>query len=598
MKSHEVVKSANLLFSTLDPSYVWIHCGYLLEKACQSRVGGDSAIFSDTSIGPVGKGMPNLMEVCALTEFLLETVSLDAFADTPCEHLPGLFYEIINKLSSRLEVLSPIEISTSLGLCGKILSKVQPTVVTQVEKTSNELEGKNEIGASLGTAVNTGTTNVTDGDLVPVIPLEKSQSDSKLNKPQTSNGSFIERSPSPRRRANSGGAPKKSEKKSRKKSSKSVSRLNEVAQDTRKNSANIAVVVSTDETKQKSVDDSSVEYKDRNAGENSTLASAFLSNTLSPMSPMGSTASLSRGASPALQAQHTMLEKCLRQYKSFYVKLVSERILGKNAKPCEMFETLVIPCPKESIDERTKQLELLLSSRLSLEDSGYFNQDVSTNFEAKSYPDFLNNLHVHSIVQSDWESVLKIASTLLVELSTFPTYFTPGDGIFNEIEEPKKKIVLPDWLKVLVVCACWLGKQPSLQVTSIATLLDLIALSKAHSDVESHPQSGEGVTAVVMVPLLKEFHVSYLKQYTNVFQVRNSLAEHNFDKKEILNFSPEIYAVPKCLGTQVSIVIRFLGLSVFSKMKFSSPGTGSFTLASSRRTSGSQISHAMRRTRA
>ncbi|XP_043286527.1 protein dopey-1 homolog isoform X2 [Venturia canescens] len=526
LKSHEVVKSANLLFSTLDPSYVWVHCGYLLEKACQSRVSGDSAISADTSIGPVGKGMPNLMEVCTLTEFLLETVSLDAFVDTPCEHLPGLFYEIINKLSSRLEVLSPIEISTSLNLCGKILSKVQPTVITQVDKPSSELEGKNDIGSGLTTAITTGTTNVTDGDLVPVIPLEKSQSDSKLNKQQASNGSFVERSPSPRRRANSGGAPKKSEKKSRKKSSKSVSRLNEVTQDVRTNSVNIAVVVSTDETRHKSVDDSSVEYKDR-VLDTSVTGSLYLSNNLSPMSPMGSTGSLSREASPGLQAQHTMLEKCLRQYKSFYVKLVSERILGSDMTPNEMFEALVIPCPKESIDERTRQLESLLNSRLSLEDSGYFNQDLSTNFEAKPYPDVINNLYVYSIVQSNWESVLKIASTLLVELSTFPTYFIPGDGSFNDTEEPRKKVVLPDWLKVLVVCSCWLGKQPSLQVTSIATLLDLIALSKAHSDVESHPKSGEGITTVVMVPLLKEWHVSYLKQYTNVFQaLAHSLWHH------------------------------------------------------------------------
>lgn len=124
---------------------------------------------------------------------------------------------------------------------------------------------------------------------------------------------------------------------------------------------------------------------------------------------------------------------------------------------------------------------------------------------------------MESVDQSDWEEVLKVASSLLVELSTFPTYFLPGDGLLEE-EEPRGVVALPEWLKVLIVCACWLGKQPSLQLTSIATLLDLVALSKAHSD-SANQAHGEGVTTVVIVPLLKQWHVSYLKSYTNVFQV-------------------------------------------------------------------------------
>lgn len=496
---------------------MWIHCGHLFEKACQSRTKVQFIVEnSSKTINPVGSGMPDLMEVCLLTEFLLETVSLDAFVDTPCEHLPGLFHEIINKLSNRLEVLSPAEISTSLNLCGKILSKVQPTVIVPAEK--NELETKVELPVTLGAISNP----LNDGDLIAAIPLEKSQSDSKLNKLnkcQNPNSSFIDRSPSPRRRANSGGAPKKNEKKSRKKSSKSVSKLNEVSPEVRQDPANIAVVVSSEETRPKSVDDSNIEYTDRNGIANSPRGSLYLFNNLSRNSPMGSTTSLSRGPSPALQAQHSMLEKCLRQYKLFYVKLVSERILGREKTLTEMFDDLVIASPKESVDERTRQLELLLNSRLNLEDSGYFNQDLSGSTETKNYEGILYHLYVEAVAQTDWEGVLKIASTLLVELSTFPTYFLPGDGMFNETEEPRSKIVLPDWLKVLVVCACWLGRQPSLQLTSIATFLDLIALSNAHSDIKPHPKSGEGVTTVVMVPLLKQWHISYLRQYTNVFQV-------------------------------------------------------------------------------
>lgn len=191
VKSTEVIKSVNLLFSTLEPQYVWIHSGYLFEKACEndnnSRGRYRRNINSQENIVKiVGSGMPELAEVCALTEFLLESVSLDGFIDTPSEHLPTLFHNIIDKLSGRVDHLSPNDITKSLKLCGKILAKVQPAVSasSNLEKTDGESR----------TDVN-GPVTSADSGLV-AIPLEKSQSDSKLNKPiESTNNSFSERSP-------------------------------------------------------------------------------------------------------------------------------------------------------------------------------------------------------------------------------------------------------------------------------------------------------------------------------------------------------------------------------------------------------------------
>ncbi|XP_076237167.1 protein DOP1 homolog isoform X5 [Calliopsis andreniformis] len=516
-KTNEVVKSANLLFSTLEPSYVWIHCGHLFENACQARAKAKREI-EEVAVRPVGSGMPNFMEICILTEFLLETVSLDAFIDTPSEHLPGLFYEIVSKLLCHIDLLSPMEISRSLRLCAKILSKVQPTVVSpHAEKT--ELETKLDIAMNA-----TSATAVSDNSLT-AIPLEKSQSDSKLNKPDASNNSFSEKSPSPRRRANSGGATKRSDKKSKKKSSKSTSKLNDSVQD--HSGSNISVIVSQESkslSRNKSMDDiktGCVEATSISSSSKDQLTTLKQSNK---NSPMGSTGSLGRGPSPAFQAQHSMLEKCLRQYETFYVKLISNRVLSKERTVQDMYENLLISSPRESFDERMRYLELLLNSRLNMEDSGFFSQDVSVTEETKRL-DILH-LYVDSVSQAEWEDAVQVASSLFVELSTFPKYFHPGDGLLVE-EEPKGNIILPDWLKVLVVCSCWLGKQPGLQLTSIATLLDLIALLKAQNDIDTHPKSGEGVTAVIMVPLLKQWHITYLMQYTNVFQVlAHSLWHH------------------------------------------------------------------------
>ncbi|XP_011859860.1 PREDICTED: protein dopey-1 homolog isoform X1 [Vollenhovia emeryi] len=519
-KANEVVKSANLLFSTLEPSYIWIHCGHLFEKACGTGARTQVTI-EDVAVRPVGSGMPNLVEVCVLTEFLLETVSLDAFIDTPSEHLPGLFYEITSRLLYHSSILSPTEISKSLKLCGKILSKVQPTMITAHADRC-------EVDVKLDASLNNIT--VPSDNSLTAIPLEKSQSDSKLNKPDASSIPFAEKSPSTRRRANSGGAAKRSEKKSKKKASKSTPKLNDTYT-IQADGSGISVVVSEDTKhlpRNKSMDDikaSCVETDGISSSKNQSSDSRLSTlKHLKNVTPMGSTGSLCRGPSPAFQAQHSMLEKCLRQYETFYVKLISNRILSRERTVQDMFDHLVVSCPRKSFDERMRHLEYLLNSRLNVDDSGFFSQDTSVTESTKCLDIF--RLFLDTAAQSEWIEAMKIASSLFVELSTFPKYFSPGNDVLVE-EEPKFEHVLPDWLKVLIVCSCWLQKQPALQLTSIATLLDLVALLKAHNDVETHPKSGEGMTTVIIVPLLKQWHLSYLMQYTNVFQVlAHSLWHH------------------------------------------------------------------------
>lgn len=88
--------------------------------------------------------------------------------------------------------------------------------------------------------------------------------------------------------------------------------------------------------------------------------------------------SQSRGPSPAQQMQHSMLEKCLRLYEQFYVKLVEKRILDRERLVTELFDDLRVSSSKDSFDERTKHLERLLKSKLDLEDSGFFSQELSS----------------------------------------------------------------------------------------------------------------------------------------------------------------------------------------------------------------------------
>lgn len=85
--------------------------------------------------------------------------------------------------------MTPADITKSLQLCGKILSKVQPAVTTnlsadQIENEIN-LDGTNSENLPIENGLNT-------------VPLEKSQSDSRLNKQannESPNNSSMDRSP-------------------------------------------------------------------------------------------------------------------------------------------------------------------------------------------------------------------------------------------------------------------------------------------------------------------------------------------------------------------------------------------------------------------
>lgn len=76
----------------------------------------------------VGSGDPCLTEVCYLTEFLLETITLEMYNETTRVYLPKVFLSIIQMLTRHLTKLTNTEIAASLKLGLKIISRVQPIV--------------------------------------------------------------------------------------------------------------------------------------------------------------------------------------------------------------------------------------------------------------------------------------------------------------------------------------------------------------------------------------------------------------------------------------------------------------------------------------
>uniref|UniRef100_T1PNP3 Uncharacterized protein n=1 Tax=Musca domestica TaxID=7370 RepID=T1PNP3_MUSDO len=126
----------------------------------------------------VGSGDPSLVEICFLTEFLLETISLEMYNETTRIYLPKVFLAITQMLTVHLENLNDDEIIASLKLCMKIVSRVQPMITSPIKLLPRSQQNKS---ASDDKNANNTARSQPISALMGANALEKSKSDSKLD---------------------------------------------------------------------------------------------------------------------------------------------------------------------------------------------------------------------------------------------------------------------------------------------------------------------------------------------------------------------------------------------------------------------------------
>lgn len=136
---------------------------------------------------------------------------------------------------------------------------------------------------------------------------------------------------------------------------------------------------------------------------------------------------------------------------------------------------------------------------------------------------------------------VRLAASLLVELSTFPNY--SQTMVIDETSD------IPAWLKVLTLVSCYSRSDRELQLATISTLFDLITLIKSQLEHSTSP----GVTFVIMIPLLKYGHVNYLEYKTRVIQVItstlwDSLGHATSDPSQITAL---LYQLNNCLSSGI-----------------------------------------------
>ncbi|XP_049628135.1 protein dopey-1 isoform X1 [Suncus etruscus] len=136
-RTAELIKTANLLFNSFEPYYMWDYVARWFEECCRRT------LHARLHIGPGDSSESSelhLSNFCLLVDFLLDIVSLpsrsmrvlcqETYIEIQTEHLPQLLLRMISALTSHLHTLHLSELTDSLRLCSKILSKVQPPLLS------------------------------------------------------------------------------------------------------------------------------------------------------------------------------------------------------------------------------------------------------------------------------------------------------------------------------------------------------------------------------------------------------------------------------------------------------------------------------------
>ncbi|XP_061144226.1 protein dopey-1 isoform X2 [Syngnathus typhle] len=127
-KTAELIKTANLLFNSFEPFYMWDYIARWFEECCRTTLNVQTSIPKHA--GSLDTSERSLMEFCQLVDFLLDIVSLETYIEIQTEHLPQLLLRMVAALTGHLQTLGLGELTHCLRLCSKILSKVQPPLVS------------------------------------------------------------------------------------------------------------------------------------------------------------------------------------------------------------------------------------------------------------------------------------------------------------------------------------------------------------------------------------------------------------------------------------------------------------------------------------
>lgn len=462
----ELVKNANLLFATLQPYYIWAYIEKCFEK---SLLNIKKSVRNKMSVNEVGSGEPSLIEICILTEFLLDIIPIETYDENTHDILPNLFKKIMTVLEKYVNTLNESEITTSLELCTKILMKIQPITT----KTNVTLESDRKVTSEIISTTEQSVTDAPNSNLsmslndnssiptIEVVGLEKSKSDSKINENIHKNELFVD--DSARERSNSNQMLKKKDRTSPKidkkvkgKKSKSNLKLPELK-------------------REEEIEETIIEN-------HKLVESAPIITSLVPIQN-----------EVAIKTDNKHIISCLKVYKRFLVTFLQNKILV-NEDVDQFFQSLV--CEKES---RIKHLETVLNKCLT--------SDETLNPRDSYYKDTTIDLILENLPSiTEYDRAVTIACNLLLEFAAFQ----------HMLDETELSTIVPYWLKVLIACACSVNVCKDIQLISMSALIEIFSLAKSQKYFKN---LGDVNTNIIITGILDNKHVDYIEENTKILKV-------------------------------------------------------------------------------
>lgn len=116
----EVIKTVNVLISTLSTDYLWDYVTRLFEDCIRNRSPQVNQMEEENCSPP-----PTVEELCTLLVFLLEVIPLELYTEIQTQYLPQMLCHVVRCLMEHMDSLSLQELTKSLKMCCATLSKIQ-----------------------------------------------------------------------------------------------------------------------------------------------------------------------------------------------------------------------------------------------------------------------------------------------------------------------------------------------------------------------------------------------------------------------------------------------------------------------------------------
>ncbi|XP_028938040.1 protein dopey-2 isoform X2 [Ornithorhynchus anatinus] len=165
----EIVKTVNLLITSLSSDFLWDYMTRCFEDCLRSKSAGLSYPIAKNVSPP-----PTISELCTLLVFLLDVLPLELYSEVQTQYLPQMLSYMVQSLLEEMNTLSLPELTHALKTCFKVLSKVQmPPAYLDVESGSGNTSPSGDDGAETPPEMGPG---LAEDDGTPFAPLKSEDS--------------------------------------------------------------------------------------------------------------------------------------------------------------------------------------------------------------------------------------------------------------------------------------------------------------------------------------------------------------------------------------------------------------------------------------